>query len=137
VPPRRARVLLVGYLVVLALLTLVPVLGPHVTELLVRLTHLLGASGTARTVRLVDAATNVVLFVPAGLLLRAALPRARPIAVWLVCVAVSAGTELAQALVVPGRDASPVDVATNALGAGLGVLLGAVLLHRSVRGGRR
>jgi VanZ family protein len=132
VSPRRARILLAVYLVALAALTLVPVLGPDVTALVVRLAHLLGASGAARTSALVDATTNVLLFVPAGLLLGAAVPRLRPVSVWLVCVAASVGIELAQALVVPGRHPSAVDVATNALGAALGVLLG-TLLRRSVR----
>lgn len=135
VPPQPVRLLLVGYLVVLALLTIVPVLGPDVTEIVVLLTRTLGVGGSHRTVSVVDAVTNVLLFVPAGLLFQAAVPRFRPVHVWLLCVAGSAVIELAQALVVPGRDPSAVDVATNALGAALGVLLAQPLLRRSIRDG--
>jgi VanZ family protein len=88
---------------------------------------------TAETVRTVDAlstvstvvverAANVLLFVPAGLLLCSALPRTSPWLVWLLCVAVSAGAEVAQ-LSLPGRATTVVDVLMNAVGAAVGVLL--------------
>lgn len=82
----------------------------------------------------VERAANVALFVPAGLLLCALLPRTSRWLVWLLCVAVSAGVEAVQ-LVLPGRYATPVDVVTNAIGAALGVLLHAALA-RGQRAGR-
>lgn len=129
-PRRRASILLVAYLVVLAGLTLIPTVGPAVTGLVVRLAEAFGATGSVHTHEFVDAATNVALFVPAGLLLAAAAPRLPPVAVWLVCVSASVAIEAAQALVVPGRTASLTDVLTDALGAALGVLLAAVLRRR-------
>lgn len=75
--------------------------------------------------------TNVVLFVPAGLLLGAAFPRIRPVAVWLICLTASVAVEIAQGAVVPGREASMADVAANALGAAVGVLAAASLRRRA------
>ncbi len=77
----------------------------------------------------VERAANVLLFVPAGLLLCYLLPRTGRWLVWLLCVAASVGVEAAQ-LALPGRDATPNDVLTNGLGAGIGVLLHAVLSRR-------
>lgn len=79
----------------------------------------------------VERAANVLLFVPAGLLLSYALPRTAPWLVWLLCVAVSAGAEVAQ-LALPGRAPTVVDVLMNGAGAAIGVLLHLLLtrLHR-------
>jgi hypothetical protein len=77
----------------------------------------------------VERAANVLLFVPAGLLLCWLLPRTSRWLVWLLCVAASVGVEAAQ-LALPGRDATPNDVLTNGLGAAIGVLLHAVLPRR-------
>jgi VanZ family protein len=126
----RARRLLTVYLLVLAALTLIPTLGPTVTDLVVHVAEALGATHSPRTAQFVDAATNAVLFVPAGLLLGAAVPRLPPVAVWLLCLAASGAIEVAQAFAVPGRTASLVDVAANGVGAALGVLLAAVLRRR-------
>ena len=127
---RWARRLLVAYLLVLAGLTLAPFLGPRVTDALVGVVEALGAAHAARTIELVDGVTNVVLFVPAGLLLGVAAPRLPRVAVWLICLTASVGIEAAQALAVPGRDASLVDIATNTLGAAVGVLLAATVQPR-------
>jgi VanZ family protein len=100
---------------------------------------------TAATVRTVDAlstvstvvverAANVLLFVPAGLLLCYALPRSAPWLVWLLCVAVSAGAEVAQ-LALPERAATVVDVLMNAAGAAIGVLLHLLLTRLPRRSG--
>ncbi len=84
------------------------------------------------SVRAVERGANVLLFVPAGLLLCFALPRWRRFWVWVLCVAVSVGAELAQALL-PGRYPTTLDVLANAVGAAVGVVL-AVLLA-AIRGG--
>jgi len=82
------------------------------------------ARGTARLVPqwrfdflLGDALRNVILFLPLGVAL-AARPTAAGRAL-AAAAALSAAVELAQ-MVIPGRAGSPVDVGTNALGAGLG-----------------
>jgi glycopeptide antibiotics resistance protein len=69
-----------------------------------------------------DLAANVLLFVPLGFLYRAARPAARgrfALSVFLIGAAVSALIETAQ-LFVSARDASLLDVASNALGAWIG-----------------
>jgi VanZ family protein len=77
----------------------------------------------------VERGANVLLFVPAGLLLCAALPRTPRALVWTLCVLASAGAELAQ-LVLPGRQTTVVDVVMNATGAALGILLHTALSGR-------
>lgn len=77
----------------------------------------------------VERTANVLLFIPAGLLLGHLLPRTSRWLVWLICVAVSLGVEAVQ-LPLPGRDATPIDVVTNSAGAAIGVLLRAVLPSR-------
>jgi hypothetical protein len=74
----------------------------------------------------VERAANVLLFVPAGFLLCYALPGASRWLVWALCLALSLSIETVQ-LVLPGREASAVDLATNALGAGIGVLIQAAV----------
>ena len=81
------------------------------------------------TVMTVEGGANVLLFVPAGLLLCYALPRIARWQVWSLCVLVSAGVELAQT-VLPGRQPSVIDLVTNASGAAIGVLLHLVLTRR-------
>jgi len=82
------------------------------------------------TVAYVERTLNVLLFVPAGLLLCYALPRLPRVLIWALCVLVSTSVELAQ-YYLPGRDATPMDVVTNSIGAGIGVLLHAVLTWRA------
>jgi VanZ family protein len=79
----------------------------------------------------VERLANVLLFVPAGLLLCYALPRTARWRIWALCVLVSACAELAQ-LVLPGRDPSVIDVLTNATGAAIGVLLNTAVSGRRV-----
>lgn len=85
------------------------------------LLHSLGAPGWVGYT-LVEAAANVALFLPAGLLLAAWLS---PRWSWLAAVAglcLSAGIEAAQALLLPERYATPHDVMANGLGAALGTV---------------
>lgn len=72
-----------------------------------------------------DVIANVLLFVPLGFLFRVSATTAtgrRPATALLAGLAVSAALETAQ-IFLPGRFASPVDVATNAAGAWLGAFL--------------
>jgi hypothetical protein len=102
-------VLVVG--VVLAL-TLRPEAGPRSQEFVRCL--LCGPHGSA------DAVANVLLFLPVGVALHAALRSAR--LAWLLAALLSLGIEALQFLV-PGRDPSLGDLAFNSLGAALGVVL--------------
>ncbi|HRA07366.1 MAG TPA: DUF4012 domain-containing protein [Propionicimonas sp.] len=83
--------------------------------------------------QLLEVAANVILFVPAGWLAGALLPRRWR---WLVIpggILVSGAVELIQSLLLPGRVSSPRDVLANSLGAALGLLIAvAVDRHRSV-----
>ena len=72
-----------------------------------------------------DMLANVLLFAPLGFLFRASAttpPGRRPLAAFAAGLAVSVALEAAQ-LFLPGRFSSPLDVATNALGAWLGARL--------------
>ena len=71
----------------------------------------------------VEAAANVLVFVPLGFLVAQLLPpRRRWIAVVLCCLA-STGIEVVQAVLISTRLGTPRDVLTNTLGALLGYLL--------------
>ncbi|WP_052090814.1 VanZ family protein [Modestobacter caceresii] len=79
---------------------------------------------------LVERGSNVLLFVPLALLLCWSLPRWPRWAVWLTCVAGSVGIELVQALFLPARYPSLVDIGTNSTGAAIGVGLHWLLTRR-------
>lgn len=78
---------------------------------------------------------NVVLFVPLGLLLRLALPRATWVGAVLLGGAVSVAIEILQ--MATSRISDPRDVVANTLGAVIGALLGAILaaVSAAVRAG--
>lgn len=85
-----------------------------------------------------DLATNLVLYLPLGLALVAALPRVRPalaigFAVF-VCAVVSAGLEMAQ-LYVPGRTASAWDLLLNTTGSAVGAVMAALTAPALTAGG--
>jgi hypothetical protein len=133
----RARILLAGYLVVVAVLTVPPVIEPW---LLARATHLVRwLSGPAgrETARWVEPGLNVALFVPLALLLCWTLPRWSRWVVWLVCVLGSVAVELVQFLFLPGRTGSVVDVCTNGTGAAIGALLHWLVTRRRSAGDGR
>jgi VanZ family protein len=128
---RRARLLLAGYLVVVALLTLPPLIEPWLLGRIDGLVERLSGPATAQTIRWVEPGLNVALFVPLAFLLCAAAPRLPRPAVWLFCVVGTAAVELTQYLFLPGRTGSLRDVLTNSTGALIGVVL-----HRLVAGRR-
>ncbi|MGY1742170.1 MULTISPECIES: VanZ family protein [unclassified Blastococcus] len=133
---RGARIALALYLVGVAAVTL----GQRPDGLFnAGLRTVVDLSGGTLSPRAVEAGANVVMFVPVGLLLCLAFPRARRLALWLLCVVVSASVELYQGLG-PGRDSSVRDVVTNGTGAAIGVVLGWAVeaVHRrraAARGG--
>lgn len=127
---RAAGAALIAYLVVLAAGTLGASPGALFTE---------GAFAAQRvdglawiTTSDVERVANVLLFIPAGFLLCSVLPRASRWLAWLICVATSTAVEAVQ-FVLPGRDASPIDVVTNSTGAAIGVLLHAALSYARSR----
>ena len=77
----------------------------------------------------VEVLANIALFVPAGLLLMVVLRR--PVLTIALLVAVSAGIELAQQQWFSTRVPSLADVEHNGVGAALGVLAAATLVHAS------
>jgi VanZ family protein len=84
-----------------------------------------------------DVVANVLLFLPLGFLFRISAPHAGHVRTVVAACLVSMTFEAAQ-LFLPGRFASPVDVMSNSLGAGLGSLvhawIAACLDGRLVRG---
>ena len=128
-----ALVALGTYLAVLATLTL----GSRPEEFFDSALHALREVPLLHDVGLltVERTANVVLFVPFGLLLCLAYPRVSRVMVWAGCAVVSIGVELYQWLL-PDRDPTLVDIATNSAGAAIGVLLAAAVQHRSGRNAR-
>ncbi|WP_228395264.1 VanZ family protein [Modestobacter roseus] len=113
--------MLAGYLAAGAWLTLRPSPMGRVQGFGTRLVHDLTGTSWHVSARLAERGGNVLLFVPLGLLLCAALPRVPRWVVWAICVAGSLGIEATQALFLPNRFPSVVDVVTNSTGAAIGV----------------
>ena len=127
---RTLRVLLTLYLAAVLRITLWPRLGDEapftwLEDLLSRLQDLGLPAALGMTV--LEAAANVVMFVPLGLLLPA-VTRWRPGTVVLAGAVLSAAVETTQGLFLPERVATVQDVVMNTAGALVGVLL--VRRHR-------
>lgn len=120
-----------GYLGVLAALTVPRFLERRLLDLAQRLVAGMSGSDAVDTTRLVEPALNVALFVPLAALLCWGLPRLHRATVWGLCVFGSLAVELTQYFFLPGRDGSARDVVTNSTGAAIGVLL-----HRLATGRR-
>ena len=127
---RWARLGLLLYALVVAVLTFAPVVEPRVLAELNLLAARITGSGGPGLSRLVERGCNVALFVPLAVLLCAAAPGVRRVLVWLGCVAGSVAVELVQWRFLPDRTASVVDVVTNSTGAAVGVLVHRVLAPR-------
>lgn len=116
---RWALVALICYAAVAVALLFAPVSPEFVVRAVVRVLHD-GLGWTFIRTGHVDAALNVILFVPLGFLMTCAL---RPS--WLgmlVALALSVSAELVQTLL-PARTASLRDILTNIVGAGIGVFV--------------
>lgn len=78
----------------------------------------------------VEAAANVLLFIPVGLLVARMLPRRH----WWIAIAtgvlLSLSIELLQAVALSGRSSTPRDVVCNSLGAIVGALITATMTRR-------
>lgn len=121
IPPRTARLSLVAYLAFVALVTLIPT-GRAPME--PNLVPLAGITSTFRdggvAFGLWQLVGNLLLLAPVGVLLPAARPGLRPMAVIGVALGLAGAIELAQALMATGRMADIDDVWLNTLGAWLG-----------------
>lgn len=133
---RNARLLLVAYLLIPAAL----VFGPLPVRLLDWTTiaaqdvaGALGAEPGSVTRMDVEAACNVLLFIPVGFLLALGLPRIGAVRLWLVCLAASVAIELLQGLFLSDRTSSLRDIALNGAGAGVGLAAGRALGRRTAR----
>lgn len=124
---RAARLLLLAYLLVPLALTL----GPTPVEELRSFGRVLRAAASVLTdgraavsTREAEALANVVMFLPLGLLLPLALPRAY-LSLLLACAAAaSLAIEVTQYLVLPDRVPALLDVVMNTAGAAAGLVLG-------------
>ncbi len=124
---RWAPTVLVLYVAALAAGTL----GPSPAELFEIVTVQANEAGLDQvTWRSVEVTANVVLFVPLGFLVRAALPRLSGWFAWMLCSGASASVEVVQS-VLPDRQPSLLDLATNSAGAAVGVLLATALIGRA------
>jgi hypothetical protein len=123
----RALTALAGYIAALAAVTL-GASPAKVFEWALGLTHQVDALRSLTKGDL-ERGANVLMFIPAGLLLCHLLARIPRVLVWVLCVLTSCGVEFAQT-VMPGRQPSLVDIATNSTGAAIGVLIHAILAAR-------
>ncbi|MGY1855149.1 VanZ family protein [Modestobacter sp. SYSU DS0290] len=130
--PRAARGLLAAYLALGAFVTLRPTPMGRFSGPITRAVRNATGLSWPDAAWLVERGGNVLLFVPLALLLCWSLPRVPRWAVWLGCVAGSVAIELSQALFLPARYPSLVDVLTNSTGAALGVGLHWLLTRRRV-----
>lgn len=122
-----ARLALGAYLLVPVLLTL----GPTPLEEIHSFGDLLRSAATALTdgrasvsFREAEALANVVMFLPLGLLMPLALPRAYLSLLLAVAAVASTAIEVTQYLVLPDRVPALLDVVMNTAGAAAGLVLG-------------
>lgn len=89
----------------------------------------------------VEFTANIALFIPFGIILALPLPRRKWWLAVAIAAAVSAGVELAQALLLPERLAAWSDIVANTSGAFIGALLvflfGTVSVRRAERAASR
>lgn len=94
--------------------------------------HCLGLPGWF-DYKFVEAAANVVLFVPVGFVSRLAFPEKRCWQIGAFGLLVSSCIELGQLLFLHDRFASPLDIVTNTSGAVIGGLLAALAVQTQKR----
>ncbi len=130
---RVALLLVLLFAVVLTLTPDAPMRGlSEFHQSLARLVSRITLGQTDVSVEEAEALANVLLFVPIGLLLRLALPRALSTLLLAVATAGSLGIEVVQYLLLPDRTPSLVDVLTNGGGTAIGLVVG-VDVQRLVR----
>lgn len=107
----------------------------HLPEIVSEALHSMQQYGLPENVRFghVEAAANVLLFVPLGVLMPLWFKTRRWITAWLMCFALSVAIESVQILLLSHRVGSVRDVICNGIGAGLGVLLTWVATRNRVR----
>lgn len=82
--------------------------------------------------RFVERTANVLLFVPLGALVAAQLSRRHWWIALGACIALSGVIELGQALLLPARYASWIDLLANSVGAAIGVSITMLLRRRTL-----
>lgn len=130
--PITARRLLAAYAVLLAVVFLWPAgdAPSRAVDLLTAGVRTLGVDPRLAHPAIVEVLANVAITVPLAVLGRLGWP-APPWWQWaLLGLAVGVGAESAQALLLPDRFASPVDVVANTLGVALGAGLAAPAARR-------
>ena len=85
----------------------------------------------------VEAAANVLFFVPLGVLVHIIFDARRLLLSWVLCIGLSVLIEVVQGVFLSGRVASIRDVVCNAIGAGIGVLLTFVVSRSRVSAHRK
>ncbi|WCD92903.1 VanZ family protein [Microbacterium sp. nov. GSS16] len=128
-----ARVLLVPYTIALALIVWLPATAASkVTGVVFRVARFVSAHtdiSLTTSYAVFEFVANIALFVPLGLLLVAAYPRANAWVVLLIGYSASATIELVQTLL-PSRYPTLSDVIANALGTAIGCLIARVFVRR-------
>ncbi|MGX1793237.1 VanZ family protein [Microbacterium sp. NPDC055312] len=128
-----ARVLLVPYTVALTLIVWLPATAASkVTGVVFRIARFVSAHtdvSLTTSYAVFEFLANIALFVPLGLLLVAAFPRANAWVVLLIGYSASATIELVQTLL-PSRYPTLSDVIANTLGTMIGCLIARVFVPR-------
>lgn len=140
-PSRRwVGFLLLAYLLVVVIVVFTIRIGDfRLPELLSGVLHTLQQHGFGAGVRFghVEAAANVLFFVPLGALFPLWFRNRRWLTSWLVCVGISLIVEVIQSVFLSNRVGSMRDVVCNGLGAALGVVLTWILTESRVCIGRK
>lgn len=133
---RLWRVVLVAMLIPLAIVAFWPApVDKPVSGQLTAVLHVLHGHGVPGwfNYTFVEAAANVVLFVPVGLVSRLAFPEKRWWQIGAFGLLVSGCIELGQLLFLHDRFASPSDIVTNTSGAVIGGFLAALAVQTQKR----
>lgn len=134
--PRWVSFLLLVYLLVLVTVVFIIRIGDfRLSELVSEVLRTMQQHGFGAGVRFghVEAAANVLFFVPLGALFPLWFRNRRWITTWLMCVGISLTVEVVQFLFLSNRVGSVRDVICNGLGAALGVVLTWILTESRVR----
>ena len=133
---RWVGVLLLVYLLVVVIVVFIIRIGDfRLPELVSGVLHTMQQHGFGAGVRYghVEAAANVLFFVPLGALLPLWFKNRRWLTSWFVCVGISLIVEVVQFVFLSDRVGSVRDVICNGLGAALGVVLTWFLAESRVR----
>ena len=136
-PSRRlVSILILSYLLVVVFVAFIIRIGDfHLPEVISGVLYSLQQHGFTDGIRFghVEAAANVLFFVPLGALVPLWFKNRRWLTSWLACVGISLIVEVVQFVFLSNRVGSVRDVICNGLGAALGVVLTWILTESRVR----